>query len=187
MTSYPSYPELSQGTTAELSQPSLIGEGSSGVHLTAQLSQEQTESPAHQTQACTATPHERLEQPNGAISVARPPKWGNPFEVGKTPGVRTNARAVELYRMWLPGQDLHHQLSAHRPRPHVLLPTRPAMPRRPCYSSWPTRSKVWTVKTVTGDTFCLSPFPAYVRAHTQVMRVAPQNVSPVTRSRRRRK
>jgi hypothetical protein len=26
-------------------------------------------------------------KPDGAISVARPHKWGNPFEVGKTPGV----------------------------------------------------------------------------------------------------
>jgi hypothetical protein len=51
------------------------------------------------------------QKPDGAISVARPHKWGNPFEVGKTPGVRTNADAVELYRMWLPGQHLYHQLS----------------------------------------------------------------------------
>lgn len=41
-------------------------------------------------------------KPDGAISVARPHKWGYPFEVGKTPGVRTNADAVGLYRMWLP-------------------------------------------------------------------------------------
>jgi hypothetical protein len=33
-------------------------------------------------------------KPDGAISVARPHKWGDPFEVGKTPGVRTNADAV---------------------------------------------------------------------------------------------
>jgi Domain of unknown function (DUF4326) len=30
-------------------------------------------------------------KPDGAISVGRPHKWGNPFEVGETPGVRTNA------------------------------------------------------------------------------------------------
>jgi hypothetical protein len=45
-------------------------------------------------------------KPEGAISVARPHKWGNPFEVGKTAGVRTNADAVGLYRMWLPGSPL---------------------------------------------------------------------------------
>ena len=45
-------------------------------------------------------------KPDGAISVARPYKWGNPFEVGKTPGVRTNADAVQLYRLWLPGSPL---------------------------------------------------------------------------------
>jgi hypothetical protein len=50
-------------------------------------------------------------KPDGAISVARPHKWGNPFEVGKTPGVPTNADAVRLYRMWLPGQDIYRQLS----------------------------------------------------------------------------
>ncbi|HJQ89142.1 MAG TPA: DUF4326 domain-containing protein [Propionibacteriaceae bacterium] len=32
------------------------------------------------------------------------------FVVGEH-GVRTNADAVELYRMWLPGQALYHQLS----------------------------------------------------------------------------
>jgi hypothetical protein len=46
------------------------------------------------------------QKPEGAISVARPHKWGNPLEVGKTPGVRTNADAVGLYRMWLPGSPL---------------------------------------------------------------------------------
>jgi hypothetical protein len=48
-------------------------------------------------------------KPDGAISVARPHKWGNPFVVGEH-GIRTNADAVELYRMWLPGQDLYRQL-----------------------------------------------------------------------------
>jgi hypothetical protein len=49
-------------------------------------------------------------KPEGAISVARPHKWGNPFVVGDN-GVRTAASAVQLYRMWLPGQDLCRQLS----------------------------------------------------------------------------
>jgi hypothetical protein len=46
------------------------------------------------------------QKPDGAISVARPHKWGNQFEVGKTPDVRTNEDAVQLYRMWLPGSRL---------------------------------------------------------------------------------
>jgi hypothetical protein len=45
-------------------------------------------------------------KPVGALSVARPHKWGNPFEVGNTPGVRTNEEAVRLYRLWLPGSLL---------------------------------------------------------------------------------
>ena len=45
----------------------------------------------------------------GTISVARPHKWGNPFVVGEH-GVRTAASAVQLYRMWLPGQDMYRQL-----------------------------------------------------------------------------
>jgi Domain of unknown function (DUF4326) len=49
------------------------------------------------------------QKPDGAISVARPHKWGNPFVVGEH-GIRT-ADAVQLYRMWLPGQDLYHHLS----------------------------------------------------------------------------
>jgi hypothetical protein len=36
------------------------------------------------------------QKPEGAISVARPHKWGNPFVVGDTPGVRTNADAVSF-------------------------------------------------------------------------------------------
>ena len=40
-------------------------------------------------------------KPEGAISVARPHKWGNPFAVGEH-GVRTATNAAELYRIWLP-------------------------------------------------------------------------------------
>jgi hypothetical protein len=36
-------------------------------------------------------------KPEGAISVARPHKWGNPFVVG-TPGVPDAETAVQLYR-----------------------------------------------------------------------------------------
>jgi Domain of unknown function (DUF4326) len=43
----------------------------------------------------------------GAISVARPHKWGNPFKVGE----RTAEEAVRLYRQWLPDTDLYRQLS----------------------------------------------------------------------------
>jgi hypothetical protein len=49
-------------------------------------------------------------KPEGAISVARPHKWGNPFVVGEH-GIRTAADAVEHFRMWLPGQALYDQLS----------------------------------------------------------------------------
>ena len=49
-------------------------------------------------------------KPEGAISVARPHNWGNPFVVGQH-GISSNADAVELYWMWLPGQALYGQLS----------------------------------------------------------------------------
>jgi hypothetical protein len=48
-------------------------------------------------------------KPEGAISVARPHKWGNPFVVGKH-GIRTADDAVRLYRQWLPGSPLYQQL-----------------------------------------------------------------------------
>jgi hypothetical protein len=65
----------------------------------------------------TATP-KRIQQrrikgwtkPDGAISVARPHKWGNPFIVG-TPGVPDADTAVRLYREWLPDTDLCQRLS----------------------------------------------------------------------------
>ena len=49
-------------------------------------------------------------KPEGARSVARPHKWGNPFVVG-TPGVPDAETAVQLYREWLPGTNLHGDLS----------------------------------------------------------------------------
>ena len=49
-------------------------------------------------------------KPDGSICVDRTSKWGNPFVVGER-GIRTAGSAVELYRMWLPGQDLYRQLS----------------------------------------------------------------------------
>lgn len=48
-------------------------------------------------------------KPEGAISVARPHKWGNPFIVG-TPGVPDAETAVRLFREWLPGTDLSRDL-----------------------------------------------------------------------------
>ena len=48
-------------------------------------------------------------KPEGAISVARPHKWGNPFVVG-TPGVPDAKTAVRLYREWLPASPLHQRL-----------------------------------------------------------------------------
>jgi Domain of unknown function (DUF4326) len=68
-------------------------------------------------------------KPEGAISVARPHKWGNPFVVGEN-GIRTNASAVELYRMWLPGQDIYHQLPELTG--HDLMCHCP--PDQPCYA-----------------------------------------------------
>jgi Domain of unknown function (DUF4326) len=41
-------------------------------------------------------------KPDGAISVARPHKWGNLFVVS-TPGIPDAETAVRLYRQWLPG------------------------------------------------------------------------------------
>ena len=96
MTSYPSYPELSQGTTPELSQPSLIGEGSSGVHPTAELSQGQPESTATKPKRIQRHRTKGWRKPDGAISVARPHKWGNPFEVGRD--AVDAAEAVWQYR-----------------------------------------------------------------------------------------
>jgi hypothetical protein len=49
-------------------------------------------------------------KPEGAISVARPHKWGNPFKVGEH-GIRTAEDAVRLYRQWLPGTPLRGQVS----------------------------------------------------------------------------
>jgi hypothetical protein len=40
-------------------------------------------------------------KPEGAISVARPHKWGNPYVVGMD--AVDAADAVRLYRQWLPG------------------------------------------------------------------------------------
>ena len=62
-------------------------------------------------------------KPDGAITVARPSRWGNPFKVGApapTTGelVRDRAHAVELYRAWLPGQptlieEARRELAGH--------------------------------------------------------------------------
>lgn len=49
-------------------------------------------------------------KPDGAISVARPHKWGNPFVVG-TSGLPDVETAVPLYRQWLPDTDLYQRLS----------------------------------------------------------------------------
>ena len=48
-------------------------------------------------------------KPEGAISVARPHKWGNPFVVGEH-DIRTAEDAVRLYRQWLPGSPLYQEL-----------------------------------------------------------------------------
>jgi hypothetical protein len=50
------------------------------------------------------------EGAEGAISVARPHKWGNPFAVG-APGVPDAETAVRLYRQWLPDSPLFAQVS----------------------------------------------------------------------------
>ena len=58
----------------------------------------------------TATPHrvqlhrtKGWRKPEGAISVARPHKWGNPFVVGEH-GIRTAAAAVELTECGYPAK-----------------------------------------------------------------------------------
>jgi hypothetical protein len=48
-------------------------------------------------------------KPGGAISVARPHKWGNPFKVGVH--AVDAAEAVWHYRHWLPATSLHRELS----------------------------------------------------------------------------
>jgi hypothetical protein len=49
-------------------------------------------------------------KPDGAISAARPHKWGNPFAVGMS-GIPDAETAVRLYRQWLPSQPLHLDVS----------------------------------------------------------------------------
>jgi hypothetical protein len=49
------------------------------------------------------------KKPDGAISAARPHKWGNPFKVGVH--AVDAAEAVQLYRRWLPGTPLLSQIS----------------------------------------------------------------------------
>ena len=49
-------------------------------------------------------------KPEGAISVARPHKWGNPFKVGEH-GISDAENAARLYRQWLPGTPLRGQVS----------------------------------------------------------------------------
>jgi hypothetical protein len=49
------------------------------------------------------------KKPDGAISVARPHKWGNPFKVGVH--AADAAEAVWLYRQWLPSQSLYVEVS----------------------------------------------------------------------------
>jgi hypothetical protein len=49
------------------------------------------------------------KKPDGAISVARPHKWGNPFKVGVH--AVDAAEAVRQYRQWLPDTDLYQRLS----------------------------------------------------------------------------
>lgn len=48
-------------------------------------------------------------KPQGAISVARPHKWGNPFKVGEH-GITDAENAVRLYRQWLPSTPLRGQV-----------------------------------------------------------------------------
>lgn len=38
--------------------------------------------------------------PEGAVSVARPHRWGNPFSIGD-PGVPTRQEAVRRFRQWI--------------------------------------------------------------------------------------
>jgi len=62
------------------------------------------------------TTHKRVQlrrlkgwrKPEGAISVARPHKWGNPFKVGVH--AVDAAEAVRLYRQWLLGSPLAAEL-----------------------------------------------------------------------------
>jgi Domain of unknown function (DUF4326) len=49
-------------------------------------------------------------KPDGAISVARPHKWGNPFKVGEH-GIRTAEDAVRLYRQALPGMPIYSRVA----------------------------------------------------------------------------
>ena len=68
-------------------------------------------------------------KPEGAISVARPHKWGNPFVVG-TPGVPDAETAVRLYRQWLPGSPLAAELP--KLAGHELMCFCP--PDQPCHA-----------------------------------------------------
>jgi Domain of unknown function (DUF4326) len=61
------------------------------------------------TQAHPATTHQGWRKPDGAVSVARLHKWGNPFKVGVH--AADAAKAVRLYRLWLPESGLLSQMS----------------------------------------------------------------------------
>jgi hypothetical protein len=47
------------------------------------------------------------QKPDGAISVARPHKWGNPFKVGE----HTAEEAVRRYRQWLPSAPIYRDIA----------------------------------------------------------------------------
>jgi hypothetical protein len=113
MTSYPELSRTIPWDSSVLSRPLPIGEDNR-EDITPRCY------PKDEEGAAKTTP-KRVQQHRikgwrkneGAISVARPHKWGNPFPTKDKNGVpiRTNEEAVRLYRQWLPGTPLCGQVS----------------------------------------------------------------------------
>ena len=55
-------------------------------------------------------------KPDGAITVARPSRWGNPFRIGGSDGL-TREQAIAAYRAWaasaLDAAEVRRELAGH--------------------------------------------------------------------------
>jgi hypothetical protein len=115
MTSYPELSRTIPGDSSELSRAVLIEEDSSDRTTHNELSPGQLEAKPKRIQLRRT---KGWRKPEGAISVARPHKWGNPYGVG-TPGVADAETAVRLYlqdprlyrRDRLPGEPIYDYLA----------------------------------------------------------------------------
>jgi hypothetical protein len=74
-------------------------------------------------------------KPEGAVSVARPGRWGNPFRPARPGDVEAHAAAVESFRLYLQG------------RPDLVAAARVELRGRPlmcwCGPTLPCHADVW--------------------------------------------